>query len=90
MATAHRFHQTLCAIFKGASGEGLRLAVVNAGTLHRQVGGYSGRGHRMPACCSAMHSEMQYGDSILATPPKGQGASLTIRYVLPKTINVSN
>jgi hypothetical protein len=57
---------------------------VNSGELHRDVGGYPGRDHRMPICCGAMMSSMKFGDEVLARPPKGRGASLTIRYKLPR------
>lgn len=53
---------------------------VNAGELHREVGGYPGPGHRMPLACSVMRTAMCDGDQIVAAPPKGNGASLTIRY----------
>jgi hypothetical protein len=57
---------------------------INSGDLHRSVGGYPGRNHQMPSCCAAMESEMQDGDVIISRPPKGHGASLTIRYKLPR------
>jgi 5-methylcytosine-specific restriction protein A len=49
------------------------------------IGGYPGAGkHRMPVCCEAMRSEKRAGDEIVFEPPKGKGASLTIRYRLPR------
>jgi hypothetical protein len=57
---------------------------VNAGELHRDVGGYPSSDHRMPMCCNAMLGEMIEKDRILNQPPKGAGASLTIRYRLPR------
>ena len=57
---------------------------VNAGELHRQVGGYPGPDHRMPLCCQVMRSEMAAGDQVMDGPPGGEGASLTIRYRLPR------
>jgi hypothetical protein len=56
------------------------VVVVTAGQLHRLVGGYPGHHDRMPICCSVIPSEMRPGDTILAAPPKGQGASLEISY----------
>lgn len=53
---------------------------VNAGDIHREVGGYPGTNHRMPVCCSTMRDLMKADDEIIASPPKGNGASLTIRY----------
>lgn len=57
---------------------------VNAGALHRRVGGYPAAGHVMPTCCGVMRAEMMAGDDVLAEPPKGKGASLSIRYRLPR------
>ena len=66
--------------------EGSSSIEVNSGALHRRVGGYPGN-HRMPICCSVMRTVMKPGDEIIASPLKGDdadGASLTIRYVLPR------
>ena len=57
---------------------------INAGELHLRVGGYPGPNHRMPVCCRVMKEEMHPGDIILQEPPKGAGASLTVRYMLPR------
>jgi 5-methylcytosine-specific restriction protein A len=61
-----------------------RFADVTLGNLHREVGGYPGPDHRMPVCCAAMRSAMCAADRVLSEPPKRNGASLTIRYVLPR------
>lgn len=58
---------------------------VRAGDLHRLVGGYPGASHRMPLCCSVMRKAMVAGDVQIQTPPKGNGASLTIEYRLPRS-----
>jgi hypothetical protein len=42
----------------------------------------------MPSCCEAMYAEKRTGDVIIARPPEGMGASLTIRYQLPRRANV--
>ena len=57
---------------------------VNAGELHRALGGYPGPNHRMPDCCQVMKRLMTSGDRIVSTPPSGQGSSLTIRYRVPR------
>jgi hypothetical protein len=57
---------------------------IEAGELHRSVGWYPGPKHRMPICCRVMREEMRDGDIILDEPPKGTGASLVIRYRLPR------
>jgi hypothetical protein len=55
---------------------------VNAGDLHGEVGVYPRPGHRMPVCCHAMRQAMKTTDRIVAEPPKGNRASLTVRYML--------
>jgi 5-methylcytosine-specific restriction protein A len=57
---------------------------INAGQVHRLVGDYPGPDHRMPICCRVMRGEMRAGDTVLSEPPKKQGASLTMRYRLPR------
>jgi 5-methylcytosine-specific restriction protein A len=57
---------------------------INSGELHRKIGGYPGAGHRMPLCCDAMYFVQSYGDTIISSPRRGKGASLTIRYKLPR------
>jgi hypothetical protein len=68
----------------GAQIQKLNYLDVNSGHLHRLLGDYPGPDQRMPVCCGAMRDEMQPGDIILNQPPKGNGASLTIRYMLPR------
>ena len=57
---------------------------IRAGELHRRVGGYPVYNHRMPICCKVMQNARIGADEIIASPPSGQGASLTIRYYLPR------
>jgi hypothetical protein len=78
------FRQALKNILQQAQAQGQPFVDVLAGNLHRQVGGYPGKNHRMPLCCSVMRSMMMPGDQVLQAPPKGQGASLRIRYKLPR------
>ena len=63
---------------------GLVAVDVNSGNLHRRIGGYPRQDHRMPVCCDAMHDEMKAGDEIVSQPEKGKGASLVVRYRLPR------
>jgi 5-methylcytosine-specific restriction protein A len=51
-----------------------------SGDIHRELGGYPGRNHSMPTCCEAMRDLMIPGDEIIESPPKGNGATLKIRY----------
>lgn len=53
---------------------------LNSGQIHREVGGYPGNNHRMPVCCEVMYKNMKGTDYVLSAPPKGNGASLNIRY----------
>jgi len=78
------FRNALNKILKSAQVRGLPHVDVRAGDLHRQVGGYPGPGHRMPVCCDAMRGTIQAGDIVLEEPPSGLGASLKIRYKLPR------
>lgn len=91
-ATAEGNSMPATADFREAIRKKLRLAElgnaafldINSGELHREVGGYPGPNAAMPSCCNAMYAEQKATDSILTQPPKGKGASLTIRYKLPR------
>lgn len=67
-----------------ATSAGAKMLDISAKELHIAVGGYPGASHAMPSCCSAMRSEQRSTDEVLAQPPKGKGASLKIRYFLPR------
>lgn len=80
------FERELHNIFTSAQREGRSYVDVRSGDLHRRVGGYPGPNHRMPTCCDVMRKNMDptLGDRILEQPPKGNGANLVIRYMLPR------
>jgi 5-methylcytosine-specific restriction protein A len=82
--TAQQFLDELAGVLAEAQERGLQSVEIEAGWLHARVGGYPGQDHRMPACCNAMRKAMQPGDEIVAEPPRGAGASLKIRYRLPR------
>jgi len=85
MPNAQEFRSRLDEYFTRASAEGLAYVDVNSGALHRELGGYpSQTNHQMPTCCSVLYSEMRAGDQLLSAPPKGKGATVTIRYQLPR------
>ena len=67
-----------------ATSAGAKMLDISAKDLHIAVGGYPGPRHAMPSCCSAMRAEQRTTDEVLAQPPKGKGASLKIRYFLPR------
>ena len=78
---ADTFRRGLRAVFDVAKS---RCVDVTSGELYRAVGGRTGKDYRMATCCYVMKKAMHPGDMILAQPPSGKGATLTIRYVLPR------
>jgi hypothetical protein len=84
--SAEDFKLRLYLIFSLAQQNGLLEVEVSSDDLHRRVGGYPGRDHRMPLCCQVMtqHFTEKAGDQMVEAPPSGQGATLRIRYVLPR------
>lgn len=83
-SSAEAFRAVLIQRLRDAEARGERYLEIRAGELHRDVGGYPGPAHRMPICCSVLYREMNSGDEIVKSPPKGKGASLTIRFALPR------
>lgn len=61
---------------------------INAGELHRTLGGYppkAGASHAMPSCCGAMRDEYDSKrDIIVHETDSGHAPALTIRYMLPR------
>ena len=84
VSPSNDFGRALEEILTTAQQSGRRAVTVSAAELHRRVGGYPGRAHRMPVCCAAMRKALREGDSIIAQPPKGNGPKLTIEYALPR------
>jgi len=84
MPTSRDFERELLRQLAQAEESGNSYVDVNSGELHRDVGRYPGKDHRMPICCDAMVNSMKSGDEVLPQPPKGRGATLTIRYKLPR------
>ena len=78
------FEKALTKRMREAASLGHDYVDINAGDLHREVGIYPDRNHSMPTCCRVMRAAMRAGDVGLSEPPKGNGASLTIRYQLPR------
>ncbi len=71
-------------IFETVTSLGLSFIYLRSGDLHRSVGGYPGPDHRMPVCCDVMYHALCDEDEIIEKPPKGKGANLVIKYVLPR------
>ena len=62
--------------------EGKAYVDILSGDLHKSLGGYPARNHRMASCCQVMYQMMKSSDEVLTAPPKGKGATLKIRYYL--------
>ena len=83
-ANTQQFRDALLELLQKAETLGFVAADVNSGQLHRRVGGYPGQDHKMPICCEVMYSEMNPSDEIVAQPDSGKGASVVVRYKLPR------
>jgi hypothetical protein len=84
MPTMDEFRRELSAQIDRAERAGRPHVEINCGEVHRKVGGYPGSNHRMPLCCKAMQELKTSEDVIVSEPEKGEGANLTIRYILPR------
>jgi hypothetical protein len=86
MPTAEEFRDSLFEAMADALRAGQDYLEIDAGELHRRLGGYPGPDHRMPNCCQVMKTQVsiEWGDVILHEPPSGQGPSLRIRYFVPR------
>ncbi len=82
--SAGEFRAELRAQLGDAQNRGAPHVDINSGELHRRVGSYPGANHQMPVCCDVIYAERRATDEIISRPPKGKGASLTIRYKLPR------
>lgn len=74
--------------FRTAFERGASFLDVVSGEVHRTLGGYPGRSHRMPVVCGTMRDLRDPSDLIVQSPPKGNGATLKIRYMIPRKIGV--
>lgn len=84
MPDTEDFCRTLDLILAEAQANGKADIVVVSGGIHRQVGGYPDPDHCMRSCCRVRYETMKGGDEIVSAPPSGQGATLSIRYRLPR------
>jgi len=86
LPTADEFREELLRMMHEAFKQNRLHVDINAGELHRRLGAYPSTNHRMPLCCTVMKAAIDEdaGDKILKQPERGQGASLTVRYVLPR------
>lgn len=88
MPSVDDFKKEIREQIRRAANQGRPHVEINAGELHRVVGGYppkAGEHHAMPSCCEALRSEFaQRRDEIVFETDSGKSASLTIRYLLPR------
>lgn len=82
--TADDFRDQLAKDFASAEAAGRDYVDILSSDLHTKLGGYPGPNHRMPVCCDVMHTEMGNDDKVLESPPSGRGATLEIRYRIPR------
>ena len=82
--TAIDFKNHLSRMLAAAEQLGFCAVEVKAGDLHRRVGGYPGTSHRMPICCNVLRQAMKPGDEVVKAPPSKQGASVVVRFQLPR------
>jgi hypothetical protein len=87
MPTKAEFRAELQSQLRQAELQGVDHFEISSGALHRKLGGYPpalGDSHQMPTCCTVMYDEMRAEDVIVSAPNRGKGATLTIRYALPR------
>ncbi len=88
MPTTDDFRVELRAQITRAQRQGRPHVEVNAGELHRTLGGYPpkhGSSHSMPSCCNVMRDEFVHGkDEIIHETDSGQAPALTIRDHFPR------
>lgn len=83
MPTADEFRTELRSQLRRAELAGASHVDINAGDLHRRVGGYPKPTPRMPNCCSVMRQEQRATDQVVSEK-SSDGASFTVRYALPR------
>jgi 5-methylcytosine-specific restriction protein A len=86
MPTREDFRSYLNRLFGAAELLGFVSVDVTAKNVHIAVGGYpNGGNHRMPVCCEVLREAVTApGDIVIEQPPQGDGASLRIRYSIPR------
>jgi len=84
VVTRADFQKELDSILSFAKQKRLVSITIKSGELHRIVGEYPGKDHRMPICCDVMRANMSQRDEELSAPPKGMGATLVIQYKFPR------
>lgn len=84
--TTNDFRNELNRRFQDAVAQGKSTVVVLAEDLHKSLNAQD----RFPMCCNAMWGNYEAAyDHIICSPPKKQGSSLEIEYIIPRPNNVS-
>lgn len=83
--SSENFRDVLQDLLSKAESLGFVAVEINSGNLHRKVGGYPGADHRMPICCEVIYNAMAPGDEVVSQPESGKGASVVVRYKLPRS-----
>jgi hypothetical protein len=85
MLTANDFRMALNQRMNNAFKTGIQYVDIGSREVHLALGDYPNpTTHRMPVLCQVVRSELTPSDVILHQPPRGKGASLKIRYALPR------
>lgn len=82
MPTKDDFINEIQSQFMEAKAIGAQYVDIVSGDVHRKLGGYPGKSHRMKTCCMAMYELMKANDEILHAPESTYGATVEIRYYL--------
>jgi hypothetical protein len=86
MPSVQNFRVSLKTLLYRAHKRGLSHIDIKASDLHRRLEAYPGDPSReIPSCCQAMYAEKKTYDVVIVRPPEGEGATLTIRFKLPRT-----
>jgi 5-methylcytosine-specific restriction protein A len=90
MPTTADFLREIDSQLSSAESRGAAFVRINAGDLHRLIGGYppkQGENHAMPTCCQAMWKRFDPNtDREIEVPPSRKGASLTLNYSIPRNL----
>lgn len=79
------FESRITQTLNEASQAGRSYLDLKPADLHHAVGYPAPTGnHRVPLCCAVMRAAMISGGRVVSAPPSGQGASLRIRFRLPR------
>jgi len=72
--SARNFRNELDRLLTAGQRLGFVAVDINAGKLHRAVGGYPGKNHRMPVCCDVMRRAMNPTDGVVVQPARRNAA----------------